>query len=148
MSSDLLPYWHHLLRHFEKKGYVHNGLTIPFLVGSIEILEPNTRQWTIDKMIESLCNHGCTILKCPNIGEYVIGSLDGNSLKNKQLYHCPCDNVLVIDDSLNNVRDFSSLKGVFKELYESRIEKKEFSKNGKEWTYFIETDLVRMMEIN
>lgn len=146
MSSSTSPYWHQLLRHFENKGYIHNGLTIPFLIGSIEILKPNDQQWTIDKMMESLNSHGCTILKCSNIGEYVIGSLDSETLKNKQLYHCPCDNIVITDSSLNKVNSFTDLKVMFEEMYQLRISKREFSKDSGNWTYFTISDLSRIKE--
>jgi len=147
MSSEVSPYWHRLLKHFENKGYVHNGLTIPFLIGSMEIVEPDAKQWTIDEILESLNNSGCTILKCPNISEFVIGSLDSETLKNRQLYHTPCDNILVTDGSLENVKSFTELATLFKELYQSRISNREFSKNYGSWTYFTEIDLTRIKEI-
>lgn len=147
MSINIQPYWLKLLLHFENKGYVHNGLTIPFLIGSLEILDPSVKRWTINEMTKSLSNYGCTILKCGNIGEYIIGSLDDETKKNKQLYHCLCDNILVTDSSLNIISDFNNLVKIFEALYQSRISKKEYSKNYKEWTKFTETDLARIQEI-
>ncbi|WP_316749599.1 hypothetical protein [Pedobacter gandavensis] len=146
MSLGLSPYWHRLLRHFERKGYIQNGLTIPFLIGALEVMEPDAKQWTINEMTESLNNIGCTILKCSNIGEFVIGSLDTETLKCKKLYHKPCDKIIVTDSSLDQVKFFVELLSLFDRLYQSRLDNKEFSKNDGSWTYFTRTDLDRIKE--
>lgn len=141
------PYWHRLLKHFENKGYINNGLTIPFLIGSLEIVDPKAKLWTIDSMIDSLNEIGCTILKCPGIKEFVIGSIDSETLKHRQLYHNPCKNIFVTDSSLDNVNSCEEITNLFNELYQLRLDNRKFSKNQGIWTYFTDTDLKIINEV-
>jgi hypothetical protein len=147
MNSEELPYWYKLLTHFENKGYVQNGLTIPFLIGSLEIVDPNAKQWSIIEMTESLNYIGCTILKCPNIGEFVIGSLEIEALKYRKYYHTPCDKIIVTDNSLDGVKSLAEITKLFIILYESLIADRKFSLNSGIWTYFTNIEWMRIKEV-
>lgn len=107
----------------------------------------NVIQCTIDNIIESLNTYGCTILKCSYIGEYVVGYMDIEIIKNKQLYHIIGDNIIVTDETLNNVVSISDLSNIFKEEYQENIGKKKFSKNYGKWTCFTDSDMIRINEI-
>ncbi|KQS48613.1 hypothetical protein ASG38_05595 [Flavobacterium sp. Leaf359] len=148
MNKELSPpYWHQLLKHFELKGYIQNGLTIPFLIGSLEIINPNRNQWTISELTKSFNDFGCTILKCPNIREFVIGSLDNEILKYKNYYHNPCGKIIVTDASLSKIKSSNDMRSLFEQLYQPRLDNKEFSKNNGIWVYFSQIDLARIKEI-
>jgi hypothetical protein len=134
-------------KHFESNGYIQNGLTIPFLIGALEIVEPNARLWTINEMTESLNNFGCTILKCSNIGEFVIGSFDTETIKHKKLYHNPSEKIIVTDDSIDQINSLIGITSLFEQLYQSNLENNELSKNNGIWRYFTEVDLTRIKEI-
>jgi hypothetical protein len=45
------PYWHKLLDLFERKRYFWNGLTIPFIIGSGQYIEPTEGLQTISGLI-------------------------------------------------------------------------------------------------
>lgn len=141
------PYWDRLLRYFERKGYVQNGLTLPFLIGSLEILEPNRKKWEIDAMMDSLASVGCTILKCAYIGEFVIGSLDNFTLQNKESYHPIANNIIVTDSSLDKINSIEEITQLFTKCYQPLLSAEQYSKNNGDWTYFTDTELTRIKEI-
>jgi len=147
MTSETSPYWHRLLKHFENRGYVHNGLTIPFLIGALEIIEPNSQLWSIEAIVGSFKKIGCTILKCGNLNEFVIGTLDSETLNYNKEYHRPCENIFITDHSLYQINSCAEIITLFKELYQSRLKEKEFSKVLGHWAYFTEIDLKQIREI-
>lgn len=142
------PYWYNLLRHFFNKGYIHNGLTFPYLIGALEVISPNTKLWSVESMLESLNEVGCTILKCPNIQEFVIGLTDSETLKHQQLFHKPCEGILVTDNSLNDINSFDEITNLFIKLYQPLLANKEFSKSQGTWDYFSDIDLKKIKEID
>lgn len=147
MEENTIPYWHVLLRHFENKGYIHNGLTIPFLIGAREILEPFENLLTINEFVNSLNTLGGTILECPNLGEFVIGTVDSETLVYKSAYPKILDNIIVTDNSLNMVNNLDELTSHFEKLYQDKLPNKEYSKNYGTWGYFTEIELTRIDEL-
>lgn len=73
--------------------------------------------------------------------------MDIEIIKNKQLYHIIGDNIIVTDETLNNVVSISDLSNIFKEEYQENIGKKKFSKNYGKWTCFTDSDMIRINEI-
>lgn len=67
------PYWYKLLDLFERKRYFWNGLTIPFIIGSRQYIEPTEDLQTISDFIDKInsSEYYVSVLKCNNIGEYV-----------------------------------------------------------------------------
>lgn len=147
MEQNKTPYWHLVLSHFENKGYIHNGLTIPFLIGSREILEPQENLLTINELVYSIGAMGGTILECPNIGEFVIGTVDSETLKYKSAYPKLLDNIIVTDNSLNTVNNLDELISHFETLYQDKLPNKGYSKNYGTWGYFTEIELTRIGEL-
>ncbi len=147
MEENRRPYWYILLRHFENKGYIHNGLTIPFIIGARERLEPKEKLFTIEELMMSINEIGGTILECSNIGEFVIGTVDFETLKFKHLYPNIIDNIIVTDNSLSMVKNLEELIAHFKNCYQNHIESAEYSKNHGTWGYFTEEDLKKLDEI-
>lgn len=74
------PYWYKLLDLFERKGHFWNGLTIPFIIGSREYIEPSEDQQTIGELIDEInsSTYYVSVLKCGGIGEYVFSLSNAN----------------------------------------------------------------------
>lgn len=139
-------YWQRVIRHFEIKGYIQNGLTIPFLVGVRRIVEPQKALLSIEYLINELSLHGCTMLRCRHIGEYVVGSLDAHTKEIGNLYHC-IGNIIVTDDSLVGINDTLLLTARLKKLYKMQIDLGQYSKNNGVWSDFTQTDMERFQEV-
>lgn len=146
--SVSLPYWSVLLRHFENKGYIHNGLTIPFLIGARNRMEPKTPLLDISELINSINEVGGTVLECSNIGEFVIGTLDTETIRYKSSYPKCIGNILITDNSLNKVDNLQELISHFEQRYRVNLDNCEFSKNNGKWTDFTHIDKKRIDEIN
>jgi hypothetical protein len=146
--NAIRPYWCKLLLHFEKKGYIHNGLTVPFLIGAREIMEPNETLLSIRELMISISLNGGTILKCPNINEYVIGTVDSETLGFKSVYPKLIEEIIVTDTSLELVNTLEELIAYFESLYSIYIETSDYSKNFGIWSYFTEIEQAHINEIN
>jgi len=146
MKSTPPPYWHGLLTHYENKGYISNGLTLPYLIGSLQLICNDTNLGSVTDMIESLDDYGCTILKCDTIGEYVIGTLDKETLDNRKLYYTIGNKIIVIDESLNHINNVEELIIFFEDLYNDIIGKNCFSKDGTNWRPFSDDESNKILE--
>jgi hypothetical protein len=155
MTENVEKYiWCDLIKFFEQNHYITNGLTIPFLIGAIELLQK--RKMTISKLIEEFTDSkSCsrtTIMKCENIGEFVIGIMDfesedyykkfPNSLPNE------FNNLAVTDNSLNEYGKVSELITLFENRYNDEIRTKNYSKNAGKWSEFTAIDLLRIENFN
>ncbi|WP_343321565.1 hypothetical protein [Sphingobacterium multivorum] len=138
-------YWHILLCHFEKQGYFHNGLTLPFIIGSRSILEPNEPLESIKDFFENVKLTGIylNVIKCDGIGEYVfrIGDIDDmNIYDTKGLLIIP-DNIfetcIEVDEIINQLDN----------EYSSYIEQGTFSKNGGSWENYSKKELKEILEV-
>ncbi len=147
MVTKTIPYWHKVLKHFENKGYIHNGLTIPFLIGSRERLEPNENLFTIDQLVNSISEVGGTILKCPNIGEFIIGTVDTDTLIFKSTYPKTIDNIIITDNSLTSINSIIEMISFFENRYKEEINNRNYSLNSGKWGYFTQTELERIDEL-
>jgi hypothetical protein len=143
VETSQTPYWYKLLRHFEKKGYVHNGLTIPFLIGARERLEPEENLLTIEQLTISINEIGGTVLRCQSIGEFVIGTPDPET----RGYLKIIDNIGVSDNSLDMINNIEELISHFEGNYHEMINRREYSKNYGIWEYFTEIELSRIDEM-
>lgn len=144
------PEWYKLLKYYEKKGYVYNGLTIPFLVGVERLLSGNknfdsfelVEQFFSDKLPNKI-----GMINCDTINEYVFGSVDKETLLTQNTYSKPIfrliDGLVINDDSFINHRD-EQLKKILQEKYIDFINKENYSKNDGEWTFFTPLDLERI----
>jgi hypothetical protein len=139
------PYWHKLLDLFERKNYFRNGLTIPFIVGSRQYIEPSKKLQAIGELINEINNSSyyVSILKCDAIGEYVFSL---SSLNDHKIYG-GVDNIVTIDtfDTTTNSDD------IVKELelkYEGIINSKAYSKTNGEWGDYTNEEINLIHEIN
>ncbi|WP_333620790.1 hypothetical protein [Sphingobacterium multivorum] len=138
-------YWHSLLCHFEKQGYFHNGLTLPFIIGSRSILEPNEPIETIKDFFKHVKLTGTylNIIKCGGIGEYVFRIGDEEDLKfydTKGIFIIP-DNIFETCSKADEIIDKLAQE------YSARIEKGEFSKNGGNWGNYIQKEFEEILEV-
>ena len=139
--------WNDLIQYFVRNNYVRNGLTLPFLIGAIKNIERHTL--TINEIITEFCDlqggRRTTIMKCRDIGEFVVGIMDTESeilyKKNPQSLFKEFDNLAITDNSLSNFNSIPELIAFFEERYNQTIEKGEFSKNEGKWTDFTPLDL-------
>lgn len=138
-------YWFKLLSHFENKGYIHNGLTIPFIIGSRRFIQPFAEIQDIEELINDFrtSGHFISIFKCNSIGEFVLNI----SNENDKLIYGGFENFVFIDNSFSDIKSFEELNTYFKERYSEKIRKEQYSLNSGKWTYFTEIELKRLEEI-
>jgi len=151
MNDNQIKYdWRKLILFFERMNYIHNGLTIPFLIGSIKLLEGKsvTISEFITELIDSENENRTTIMKCGNIGEYVIGIMD---MESELYYHkfpkslfVEFNNLAVKDNSLNNCKSIEDLITFMEGRYCDKVENEKYSKNAGKWTYFTTEELEKI----
>ena len=138
-------YWHRLLTHFEKRGYIQNGLTIPFIIGARSIIEPGQENQSVKSLINDFKNSGCfiSILKCDTIDELVF-----NILNTKEHVHYPkVENFVIIDDAIKTPNNLQDLITYLENLYAEKIFNKTYSLNHGKWTAFTEIELQQIEEL-
>ncbi|WP_126973870.1 hypothetical protein [Gynurincola endophyticus] len=140
-------YWSTVLDHFEREHYFVNGLTIPFIIGSRTILEPDEPIQSINELFADILKSDCyvQVLKCDWIGEYVF------RLSNKatQDIYGGFDNIVVIDDSFPNATCSADVITTLENRYTKFIEAEKYSWIDGDWQKFSnEIDLPRLNEIN
>jgi hypothetical protein len=133
--------WIDVLQHFERKGYVNNGLTLPFLIGYIDVLEPGASLQTVRGFIREASNmpDGITIMSCGNIGEWVFGSLDPETNEMRRQYrnlYKEFGNIIVTDHSFKDCNDLEAMISELEAAYNDDIMAKNFSKIGGRWQYY------------
>ncbi len=147
-SATGAPYWILVIRHYLKKGYALNGLTLPFLIGARTIVEPHLPLLSIEQILLQAIEHpaGTTILRCGNIGEYVFAELDAES--QRYTSHYPHVGQLYFTDySFQQTQDVAKLINDFTSLYADYLQQQRYSREAGEWRPFSSTDLSRLREI-
>lgn len=139
------PYWAKLLRHFEKKNYVYNGLTLPYIIGAGYLIT-SKRNFTIKELIIQMATYGATVMFCDNINEYVFGHLDVTTEKMKNEYK-HFENLIVSDDCLDDCRTLQDVINKLESRYSDQIEEGLFSKQSDIWEYYSNTDLDHINEV-
>lgn len=139
------PYWYLILKHFEQKGYVHNGLTIPFLIGAKTILEPNKVVMTVSDFLNSVnySSNELTVMFCGDIKEYVFGL----SCNEGNIVYPRIDNIIVTDNSFNSISTSEELIIELDSKYAELIESGSYSKNGGQWGYFEDEEIEHLKEV-
>src|SRR5579859_4152050 len=106
-------YWMRVLSYYEKQGYISNGLTIPFLIGSKRYVAPAHHQYTICELLYqfAISSRKITMMLCPNINQFVIGIMDSETRQISQdsgLYRT-FGGLAITDSSLSNIDNLSHL---------------------------------------
>lgn len=142
---DSKPYWYTLLIHFEENRFFKNGLTLPFILGSRSVIEPNLPMQSVEelfKQVEDLGLH-LNVLRCDQIGEYVFRIGDSEDIKtygNKGIF--------IVTDSI-----FEDCSGAYEIINQLRrdnilhIEKGEFSKNDGEWGGYSKKEHEQLIQV-
>lgn len=147
-----MAYWLDVLRHFEEKKYFRNGLTIPFLIGSRTVLEPDEPIESIEEFITEISESDppITLMKCGTLREYVLSIIDSYDIEmmkvHKNLYK-RFGNLIIIDDSFANFTSLSEIISNLNTDLSDEIEAVNYSKMDGEWSPFSEKDLKRINEI-
>ncbi|WP_276482672.1 hypothetical protein [Paraflavitalea pollutisoli] len=139
------PYWHRLLRHFERKGYIHNGLTIPFLIGSRSIIYPGEPLITIEELLSEAAEYGAILQKCAEIGEFVMGAMNSDT-RQAQCNHHDMGCIYLADGSLDHVTNAEDKIKLIQKIYYRYVVYGQFSKNNGLWTSFSAEDEARIKE--
>ncbi|MFM9909210.1 MAG: hypothetical protein ACKVOW_07675 [Chitinophagaceae bacterium] len=144
--------WYNVLTHFEGKGYVHNGLTLPFLIGSSTVIEPQTSLLSINDFITQAFNSFSPIkvMKCGHIGEYVFGTVDAETDAMRKQYrniYTEFGNILITDNSFADCKILSEIILILEDEYQKRIDTKCFSKVLGEWEYYCDKEIIRLKEL-
>lgn len=134
--------WYKTLEYFLDKGYVNNGLTIPFLIGLY-----SENEITIKELIVSMSEaNNISIQKCDRMDEFVFGIFISETNHEIDLYKNIQD-LIILDNSLDNCLSIEELINLFENLYTSIIQKKTFSKNNGNWTSYNEIELKQLEEM-
>lgn len=144
--------WFNVLAHFESNGYVYNGLTLPFLIGTSTILEPQSRLLSIEQFFQEISDSNLvlTLMKCGNIGEYVFGTLDGETEAVHKLYpnlYKEFGNIIITDNSFSNCQSLDEIIPTLIDEYQMRIDAQQFSKVLGEWNNYTTKDIDRIKEL-
>lgn len=142
--------WYQILTHFEYKGYAPNGLTIPFLIGCSTITNPSEAPMSIPEMLQEANEYGITLMECGNIGEYVIGTLDSDTLKMADMYksfYKKVGNIVITDNSLPGINILDQLIACLEDLYIDDVSNAKYSWINGEFTEFSESDKTRINEV-
>jgi hypothetical protein len=140
------PYWYKLLDLFERKGYFWNGLTIPFIIGSRQYIQPTEDLQTISDLIDEInsSEYYVSVLKCGGIGEYVF-SLSNEADKN---IYGGVDNIVIIDISFKNGVSSNEIIDELELKYSDLINSETYSKTDGEWGDYTDKEINRLQEIN
>lgn len=144
--------WFKILKHFEEKHYYENGLTIPFLIGSTSVIEPEKSLITISEFFSEIANSQLpiTLMRCSNINEYVIGIIDSETNNYRLRYmgsHKELSNLVITDDSFKVVTNTSEIIAQLDEIYNPLIEAGTFSKTEGKWGNYTDKEINHLMEI-
>jgi hypothetical protein len=138
-------YWYRLLTHFEKQGYIQNGLTIPFIIGARSVIEPDKKIQSVKSLINDFKNSGyfISILKCDTIGEIVFNISNAND----SIHYAKVENIVIIDDLIKTPNNLEDIITYLDNLYSEKIFNKTYSLNHGEWTAFTEIELQHINEL-
>ncbi len=140
------PYWYKLLDLFERKGYFWNGLTIPFIIGSRQYIEPTEDLQTISDFIDEInsSEYYVSVLKCGGIGEYVFSLSNAGD---KGIYG-GVDNIVTIDSSFKNEASATDIINELELKCADIIKSETYSKTDGEWGDYTDKEISRLQEIN
>lgn len=139
-------YWLKLLNHYDSKRYFHNGLTLPFIIGSRIFIEPENKLNTVEEIITEFNNSTLKInvLKCAGIGEYVFRICD---IGDDKIYQS-LENFVITDNSFSNYNSVNEIITELKFKYNHLLVNHKYSKIKGEWKFFCEVeDIPKIKEI-
>ncbi|MBN8878191.1 MAG: hypothetical protein J0I32_11635 [Sphingobacteriales bacterium] len=145
-SAKPVPYWYRIICHFEKKGYIANGLTIPFLIGARPTIEPGQSLLSVEELVHEVSQYGATIMRCGYLDEYVLGSLDQETEAISE-YYKKFDKLVVTDDSFSDKKSIDEVEIFLEAIYRPVISANYYSKENGEWRDFSEREFNCLKEL-
>lgn len=141
--------WADIINHYTNKGYIINGLTLPFLIGSYNY--SNTENLiSLEEIISNLLNYEkpITLMLCPNIDEYIFNIMDLETFKVKK-YFRQLDNIYITDGSLKDIKDVNELISFLDLRYYDVLEQNLFSKDDitLKWRELDNEEIDRLKEV-
>lgn len=140
------PSWLKVLAFHEQHGIIWNGLTIPFLIGAERLLNEKQSKYSVKDFFENVNNlkTPITILKCSQIHEFVIGTLDSETQlilnKNPNTY-LRIGNIICTDESLKDFKTADDFSAFCCAEYEKIIQTDTFSLQNGAWRTFNRNEL-------
>lgn len=152
MNDKQYPYRFEILKHFKRKRYIENGLTIPFLIGARVIVEPEKELLSITEFFKEVNSISTPIMmmKCSDINEYIFGILDGQTNIYRQHFkneYKEYQNIIITDNSVNEMSDFVEVINMLENLYDENIQMGNYSKVNGEWRKFTEENKFQLLEV-
>ena len=151
MKDAQKPYWIRVLDHFQRKNYIANGLTIPFLIGARSKVYPIEPQYPIDEFLCQIMmsRYKVTIMTCPNIGHIVVGVMDIETQKvsNDAAYR-NFGSIYITDDSFKNASSIDDVIRECKDLYAKVIKQENYSFENGRWSDYPDLDIKRLSEVS
>ncbi|MBK9485392.1 MAG: hypothetical protein IPO01_09315 [Chitinophagaceae bacterium] len=97
--------WLDVLEYFLEKGYVDNGLTIPFLIGSKSVLEPDEPLQSIKEFITEISENEppISLMSCGKVHHYILSPMDSYDIDMRYIYR-NFGNLVIIDDSFKDAK--------------------------------------------
>lgn len=146
-QEKIKPYWAKIFYHFIRRGYIYNGLTLPFLIGAEKVMDTDATLYSISEILEKFSRYEMpvTVMRCGNIGEYVFGIMDTEDLNHKNLYR-EINNIFVTDNSLAACSTLSDLIDTMEGRYNGLLDKQFYSRLNGKWESFSNIDIERIKE--
>jgi len=145
MKQIVTPYWLLAIRYFLRHHYISNGLTIPYLIGARAILEPTLPHLSIGDLLIQAAKQpaGITLMRCGNIGEYVVADLDQESNRYSHLFK-RFGHLHITDDSFESITTLPDLIEVMTVEYAKYIHEGCYSKISGQWGPFNNMDIQQL----
>lgn len=146
------PTWFKVLNHFYENGYFHNGLTIPFLLGTSLVLDTENVNLSVEDFVLQAADGSLpkkiSVQRCPAIGEYVFGIIDNETINYPfgKAIAKEYENICITDNSFSEIPDIAGLKNLLSDRYQKMLDGALFSKNLGKWGDYTEKDLLRIKE--
>jgi len=147
------PLWFRVLCHFDDNNYFANGLTIPFLLGASSIINSDEEILSVEEFflqaIDESLPRKISLQKCVNIGEYVIGIIDKETINypygkaiTKQF-----GNICITDNSFLEIIDASELKNILIDESQNLLDSNLYSINRGNWGNYSDVEMSRIKEL-
>jgi hypothetical protein len=155
MNKENSPIWFNILEHFDKKNYLKNGATIPFLIGSEQIINPDKKLLSIaeflNQILEQKLPSYINLMKCPKLGEIVIGIIDIQTVtflkRNPRKIYKTYGGLMITDNSYDN-KNWDEIVTDVQDNYQYIIDDLKFTFEDGQWTYFTTEEIQRIKESN
>lgn len=147
------PAWFKVLHHFYDNDYFENGLTIPFLLGAVSVINPDDKILSVEEFVLQAADESLpkkiSLQRCSFIGEYVFGIIDIETLNypygkavTKQF-----GNICITDNSFSGITETADLKKILRDALQNLLDSDLYSKNQGKWGGYSATETARIKEL-